>query len=84
MNNIVAAFQGMHVSPAKHSYVWLPRKSDYRTDTQAPDKVIPMCRYASQGTQKSTRTKYTSNHNQLVTCIATYLFYSYAMIVQDL
>ena len=23
----------MHVLPAKHSYVWLPRKRDYRTDT---------------------------------------------------
>ena len=30
--NIVAAFRGMHVSPAKHSYAWLPRKCDYRTD----------------------------------------------------
>ena len=30
--NIVAAFQGMHVSHAKHNYVWLPRKCDYRTD----------------------------------------------------
>ena len=114
--NIVAAFLGMHVSPAKHSYVWLPRKCDYRTDThtqrdrqtdavmlksvspkvltdrislgltecrihfysfycsdwrtflsslkmtdksqnfstslQTPDKVIPMCCYASQVTQK--------------------------------
>ena len=30
--NIVAAFWGMHVSPAKHSYAWLPRKCDYRTD----------------------------------------------------
>ena len=29
-NNIVAAFRGMHVSPAKHSYAWLPRKCDYR------------------------------------------------------
>ena len=27
--NIVAAFRGMHVSPAKHSYAWLPRKCDY-------------------------------------------------------
>ena len=49
----------MHVSPAKHSYAWLPRKCDYRTDThthtdrQTPDKVIPMCRYASQATQKT-------------------------------
>ena len=32
--NIVAAFPGMHVSPAKHSYAWLPRKCDYRTDRQ--------------------------------------------------
>ena len=42
--NIVAAFWGMHVLPAKHSYVWLPRKCDYRTDThrQTQDKVIPL------------------------------------------
>ena len=41
-------------------YAWLPRKCDYRTDTKAhgrtdrqtPGKVIPMCRYASQATQK--------------------------------
>ena len=52
----------MRVSPAKHNYAWLPRKCDYRTDTQTdrqsdtdeqmPDKVIPMCHYASQATQK--------------------------------
>ena len=32
--NIVAAFRGMHVSPATHSYMyaWLPRKWNYRTD----------------------------------------------------
>ena len=59
--NIVAAFLGMHVSPAKHSYARLPRKCDYRTDArtdagmdrQTPDIVIPMCRYASQATQQS-------------------------------
>ena len=56
--NIVAAFRGMHVSPAKHSFAWLQRNCDYRTDTQThtqrqtPDKVIPMCRYASQATQQ--------------------------------
>ena len=57
---MLAAFRGMHVSPAKHSYVWLPRKCDYRKDRhmdgridrQMPDKVIPMCRYASQATLK--------------------------------
>ena len=52
----MGAFWGMHVSPAKHSYAWLPRKCDYQTDRhthrQTPDKVIPMCRYASQATQK--------------------------------
>ena len=42
----------MHVSPAKHSYAWLPRKCDYRTDRQTSDKVIPMCCFASQATQK--------------------------------
>ena len=54
----------MHVSPAKHSYAWLPRKCDYwtdrhtdrktdgGTDRQTPDKVIPMCRNASQATHK--------------------------------
>ena len=55
LKNIVAAFLGKHVSPLKHSYAWLPRKCDYRTDTQTdrqtPDKVIPMCRYALQATQ---------------------------------
>ena len=56
----MAAFRGMHVSPANHSYAWLSRKCDYRTNRhthtrthrQTPDKVIPMCRYASQATQK--------------------------------
>ena len=47
----------MHVLPAKHSYAWLPRKCDYRTDRwtdrQMLDKVIPMCRYALQVTQIS-------------------------------
>ena len=62
--NIVAAFQGMHVLPAKHSYAWLPRKCDYRTDrhrdgrTDTEHKLIPMCHYASQATQK----QYTLNH----------------------
>ena len=49
--NIVAAFRGMHVSPAKHNYVWLPRKCDYRTDrhthTQTDagqsDPYVPLC-----------------------------------------
>ena len=47
---IVAAFRGMYVSPAKHSYAWLPRKCHYWTDRQTPDKVIHLCRYASQTT----------------------------------
>ena len=51
IQNIVAAFQGMHVSPAKHSYAWLSRKCDYRTDrhthTQTDagqsDPYVPLC-----------------------------------------
>ena len=49
--NIVAAFRGMHVSPAKHRYAWLPRKCDYWTDTQTDgqtdagqsDPYVPLC-----------------------------------------
>ena len=49
--NIVAAFRGMHVSPAKHSYAWLPRKCDYRTDRRThtqtdagqSDPYVPLC-----------------------------------------
>ena len=45
----------MHASPAKHSYVWLPRKCDYRTDTHThtrtdrqtdagqSDPYVPLC-----------------------------------------
>ena len=29
---IVAEFWRMHVLPAKHTYVWLPKKCDYQTD----------------------------------------------------
>ena len=35
----MAAFRGMHVSPAKHSYAWLPRKCDYRTDRQTDGRT---------------------------------------------
>ena len=50
-SNRVAAFRGMHVSPAKHSYAWLSRKCDYRTDrhthTQTDagqsDPYVPLC-----------------------------------------
>ena len=51
IKKIVAAFRGMHVLPAKHSYVWLRRKCDYPTNRQTLEKVIPMCCYASQATQ---------------------------------
>ena len=30
MNKIVAAFRGIHMLPAKHSYAWLPRKCNYQ------------------------------------------------------
>ena len=49
---IVAAFRGMHVSPVKHSFGKCDRRTDGQTDRRTTDKVIPMCRYASQATQK--------------------------------
>ena len=39
--NIVAGFRRMHVSPTKHSYAWLPRKCDYRTDSPRFSAPIP-------------------------------------------
>ena len=41
----------MNVSPAKHSFGKCDRKV-WQMDGQTTDKVIPMCRYASQATQK--------------------------------
>ena len=53
LNNIVAAFRGMHVSPAKHSYAWLSIMCDYRTDRQTEGRQSDP--YASQATQKYTQ-----------------------------
>ena len=50
---ILAAFQGMHVSPANiamHDYQ--ESVTDRRKDGQTTEKIIPMCRYASQATHK--------------------------------
>ena len=47
----MAAFRGMHVSPEKHSSGKYDRKVG-QTDGQTTDKVILLCRYASQATQK--------------------------------
>ena len=43
----MAAFQGMHVSPAKQSYAWLPRKCDFRTDAGQSDSYVTQkkCKY---------------------------------------
>ena len=49
--NIVAAFRGMHVLPAKVSNIAIldylesvtTGQTDRWTDRQTPDKVIPMC-----------------------------------------
>ena len=48
--NIVAAFRGMHASPAKHSYARLPRKCDNQesvttgqTDAGQSDPYVPLC-----------------------------------------
>ena len=49
----------MHMSHAKHSFGKCDRRRDRRTDRQTDgqttDKVIPMCHYASQATQKLDR-----------------------------
>ena len=66
---IVAAFRGMHVSPAKHSFgkcdrkVWqTDRQTDRRTNRRTTNKVIPMCSYALQATQKHILVQYLVGH----------------------
>ena len=68
--NIVAAFRGMHVSPAKHSYAWLPRKCDYRTDSHTQtdarqsDPYVPLCFAGDtiKGTEWQIHGNYTKQH----------------------
>ena len=68
--NIVAAFRGMHVSPAKHSFGKCDRRTDRQTDRRpdrrTTDKVIPMCRYASQATQKLDAPKFHSGNIKII------------------
>ena len=40
------------MSPAKHSFGKCDRQTDGQTDGRSTDKVIPMCRYASQAIQQ--------------------------------
>ena len=51
---IVAAIRGMHVRNIASESVTekCDGRTDRQTDKQTTDKVIPMCRYASQATQK--------------------------------
>ena len=50
--NIVAAFRGMYCV-ACETHQESVTSGQTQTDGQTPDKVIPVCRYASQATQKS-------------------------------
>ena len=67
---IVAAFRGMHVLPAKHSFGKCDRRTDRQTDGRTIDKVIPMCCYASQATQKQAdpRTDKQTDERQIPRC----------------
>ena len=62
VQNIVAAFRGMHVSQLniamrdyQESATTEQTHTDRQKDRQMPDKVIPMCHYASQATQQICR-----------------------------
>ena len=48
----MAAFRGIHVSPAKHNYARLPRNCEYRTDRRTvagqSDPYVPLCFQATQ------------------------------------
>ena len=78
IHNIVAALRGMHVSPVKHSYVWLPRKCYYRTDTWT-DGQTDARQSASQATQKSNFVRLTTNIencNMMISTMNLLVWYS--------
>ena len=62
----------MHVSPAKHSSAWQPRKCDYQTDTRTyrqtdagqSDPYVPLC--FTGDTKKHIQTKRRTQRAQLV------------------
>ena len=41
--SVACETQGMHVSPAKHNYVRLPRKCDGQTDAVQSYPYVPLC-----------------------------------------
>ena len=43
LKKIVAAFRGMHVSPAKHSFGKCDRRTDRRTDDGQSDPYVSLC-----------------------------------------
>ena len=45
-------------------------QTDARTHRQTPDKVIPMCRYASQATQKANQSQWQLRYIHIGICIA--------------
>ena len=53
MRNIAMCYQGKRDYQENVTTGQTDRRMDERTDCQTPDKVIPICRYASQVTQKS-------------------------------
>ena len=78
--NIVAAFQGMHVSPAKHSYVWLPRKCDYQesvttgqrhwqadgqTDAGQSDPYVTLCFSGDTKTMQSVASPHIQHYSMM-------------------
>ena len=82
IHNIVAVLRGMHVSPVKHSYVWLPRKCYYLTDTWTDgqtDGQTDARQSASQATQKSNFVRLTTNIencNMMISTMNLLVWYS--------
>ena len=70
--NIVAAFRGMHVSPAKNSYARLPRKCDYAGQTHAQTDR-QMDRQTDAG-QSDPHVPLCDTINQICPVLATFVF----------
>ena len=83
-SNIVAAFEECMCrlrNIAMHDYH--ESVTTGQTHGQTPDKVIPMCRYASQATQKAKHDKWTDGRQKKLSLCCAFLHWRHKNTVQN-
>ena len=66
----------------ENSYAWQPRKCDYWTDTQTPDKAIPTCAAMLRRRPKKEEMKKYLEYFWIITCWLVCLFWGFTSLWQ--